>query len=150
MGSRLKVQFDDPQHGWMALTIRSDVGVATLNMSYVGFDTLHEMVDALHALILGDHYRSVRIMEEPTVCELQFHRQDDIMRLELHRLSPRNHRQTIFGDSGRFVEICLPFWRALRNLQTRFSTEEFGARWHRPFPLSDMEKLNADVGRLLR
>ena len=150
MGSRLKVQFDDPQHGWMALTIQSDVGVATLNMSVVGFDTLDEMVEALHALITGDHYRSVRIMEEPTVCELQFRREDGTMRLELHRLFPRNHRQTIFGDSGSIAEICLPFWRALRNLQTRFSTEEFGVRWHRPFPLSGMEKLNADVGRLLR
>jgi hypothetical protein len=93
MGSRLKVQFDDPQHGWMALTIQSDVGVATLNMSVVGFDTLDEMVEALHALITGDHYQSVRIMEEPTVCELQFRREDGTMRLELHRLFPRNHRQ---------------------------------------------------------
>jgi hypothetical protein len=150
MGSRLKVQFGDPQHGWMALTMQSDVGAATLNMSYVGFDTLDEMIEALHALITGDHYRSVRIMEEPTVCELQFRREDGTIRLHLHRLLPHNHFQPLFDDSGTFAEICLPFWRALRNLQTRFSTEEFGVRWHRPFPLSGMEKLSVDIQRLPR
>ena len=90
MGTRLRVQFDDPQHGWMTLTIQSDVGVATLNMSYVGFDTLDEMIDGLHALSTGECSRAVRIMEEPTVSELRSRRENGTIALVVCRISPPN------------------------------------------------------------
>jgi hypothetical protein len=37
MGSNLRVQFDDPQHGWMIMTIRSDAGIVTLTVSSVAY-----------------------------------------------------------------------------------------------------------------
>ena len=122
MGSSLKVQFDDPQHRWMVMTIRSDASVVTLTVSSVLYDTLDELVDSLHALATGDDYRSVRIFKEPASCELRFKRENDTIGLELCRFSAFNRLrspkpgQTLFEAVGTFAEICLPFWRALRNL----------------------------------
>jgi hypothetical protein len=147
MGSKLRVQFDDPQHGRMAMSIRSDASVVTLAVSSVLYDTLDELVDGLHALITGDCRRAVRIMEEPTVCELRFTREGAAIGLEVCRLSSRDRGQTLFETDGSFSEVCVPFWRALRNLQSRFSAEEFSLRWGRLFPLSGMDKLSARLGR---
>jgi hypothetical protein len=154
MDSPLKVQFDDPQGGWMAITIQSSAGVVTLSASSVLYDTLDELVDGLHALATGDHYRSVRIFEEPTSCELRFKRENSAMGLELCRFpsfSPARSAksgETLFEAVGTFVEICFPFWRALRNLQTRFPDDEFRLRWHRSFPDAGMQKLSANLHRL--
>jgi hypothetical protein len=49
MADALKVQFDDPQNGGMAMTIRSDETVVTLVMSRVLYNTLDELVDGLRA-----------------------------------------------------------------------------------------------------
>jgi hypothetical protein len=35
----------------------------------------------------------------------------------------------------------IPFWRALRNLQGRFSIEDLNRRWHRDFPWREIERL---------
>jgi len=156
MADALKVRFDDPQNGWMAMTIRSDETIVTLLVSYVLYNTLDELVDGLHALTTGDNYRSVRIFEEPTTCEMRFRRENGTIRFELCRFSSfsrvasRKPGQMLFEIEGTLAEVCLPFWRALRNLQTRFSEDEFQLRWRRPFPGSGMQKLRANLSRLLR
>ena len=73
-------------------------------------------------------------MEEPTVCELQFKRESVPIGLRVCRRTSRDHCQTLFETEGSFSEICVPFWRALRNLESRFSAEEFSRRWGRPLP----------------
>lgn len=151
MGNKLRVEFGDPQHGWMAMTIRSDASVVALTVSSVLYDTLDELVDGLRALTTGDDHRSVRIFEEPTSCELQFNLANGTMGLKLCRFDSHSRRssrkpgQRLFETAGSGSEICLPFWRALRNLQTRFSAEEFRLWWHRHFPESGMEKLGANL-----
>jgi hypothetical protein len=147
MGRKLRIQFDDPQHGWLAMFIRSDDTIVTLAVSRVAYDTLDELVDGLQALVTGDSYRAVRIMEEPTVCELRFKRESDAIRLKVCRLWSHDDCETLFETDGSFSELCLPFWRALRDLQWRFSAEEFSMRWGRPFPLSGMERLTTKLGR---
>ena len=156
MSSSLKVQFDDPQGGWMVVTIRSDASVVTLSVSSVLYDTLDELVDSLHALATGDDHPSVRIFEEPTSCELQFKRENGTIGLKLCRFAsfsrPRSGKpgETLLATAGTFAEMCLPFWRALRSLQTRFSDQEFQLRWRRPFPTSGMEKLSANLSSIPR
>src|SRR6266436_161875 len=134
LGSKLRVQFDDPQHGWMTISIRSDASLVTLTVSSVVYHTLDELVEGLHALATGDCSRCVRIMEEPTVCELQFKRESVPIGLRVCRRTSRDHCQTLFETESSFSEICVPFWRALRNLESRFSAEEFSRRWGRPLP----------------
>jgi len=123
MSSLLKVQLGDPQAGWMLMTIRSDAIVVRLTVSRALFDTLDELVDGLHALTTGDDYRLVRIFEEPTYCELRFKRENDTVSLEICRFAKfslaqsRRSGEALLATAGTFAEMCLPFWRALRDLQ---------------------------------
>jgi hypothetical protein len=134
----------------MRLIISADANVATLLASYTPFDTLGEMVDALHGLTTYDDRRLVRLSEEPEICELRFERENGTITLEVCRRASEQHRlcRTLLKATGSVSEVCLPFWRALRSLQTRFSEEEFELRWKRPFPASGMERLSANFRRM--
>jgi hypothetical protein len=146
----LKVEFGDPHAGWMDLMIRADACAVALTASYAGYGWLAEMVGTLHGLTTYDHRKLVRILEEPEVCELRFDRVDGTLSLEVCRRASEQHRhcRTLLEASGSILEMCLSFWRALRNLQTRFSEKEFERRWHSPFPTSGMEQLTAHLRQL--
>ncbi len=53
----------------------------------------------------------------------------------------------VFSTSGNYAEIYLPFWRALRGLQGRFSVAELEERWHNPFPQRELNALTALLGK---
>jgi hypothetical protein len=134
----------------MPLAIQADACVVALTASYTPYDSLNEMVGALHGLTTYDDVRLVHISEEPAVCELRFNRNGGTIELDLCRRAWEHHPhcRMLLEASGSILEMCLPFWRALRNLQARFSEKEFERRWHRPFPTSGMEQLTAHLRRL--
>ena len=98
--------------------------VVTLLASYTPFNSLDEMIDALHALTNYDDRKLVRVLEEPAICELRFERENGTIDLEVCRSLSIQHRycRTLLTARGSVPEMCLPFWRALASrLQTRFS-----------------------------
>jgi hypothetical protein len=119
-------------------------------MSYTPFDSLDELVGTLHGLTTYEDRKAVRISEEPEISELRFERVNSTMDLVVCRRASIQHRRCrmLLNTRGSTLEMCLPFWRALRNLQTRFSEREFELLWHRPFPTSEMEQLTAHLDHL--
>jgi hypothetical protein len=93
----------------MALTIRSNAGLAALVGSCVLYDTLDEMVEALRALAIGDDLRRVRVLEEPEECQLRFERESGTVRLEVCRRFSMRRGQTLLAAEGSYREVCLPF-----------------------------------------
>ena len=84
--------------------------------------------------------------EEPIESEFRFRRNGELVSLEV--LEFPDHRRVLqpasrFDFQGSYEEVALPFWRALRDLQGRFSGEELAARWHRSFPTSDLDDLTS-------
>src|SRR5262245_4066356 len=147
MGSSLKVRFGDPLHGWMSLSMQSDTHDVRLNMSHVLFDTLTDLVECLHAMNTGDDERSVQILEEPKICVLHFRRAAGDFEINAHRNCQPHQHELVLRHNGGFADVCMPFWRALRDLQVRAQTQDFVALWRRPFPELAMEKLSPTVGR---
>jgi hypothetical protein len=87
--------------------------------------------------------------EEPAERELRFSISGEEVGLEVYFFS--DHRRD-FGNgerklaiTGSYEEICVPFWRALRDLQGRFSYEELETRWNRPWPWKEIGLLTAAV-----
>ena len=61
----------------------------------------------------------------------------------LHESYKRTDKfESVFSLKGSYDQICMPFWRALRRLQTKHTPEELNERWHRAFPTDDLNKLN--------
>jgi len=146
--SRLKVEFDQPEHGWLKLELRSeDIGLSD-TFSHV-YPTLATLCDALCALAAGKHPRPVVFLLEPQELELSFKLQDS-QGCTVTAVQFSTHRRDLKGDvllehSGRAQEVVLSFWRALRRLQTCLPEPEFATRWREPFPANEMAALTAAV-----
>lgn len=145
MSGRLKASFDDPEHGWVGLTISRDEEVVTIITSYTPSDPFLDLTDALYNLFLYDGAAKVVLHYGAAEYELCFRREGDAVSLEAYEypghLRDAGAGERFFEASGSYEDICLPFWRALRNLQGRFSEDELNARWHRPFPSKEIDGL---------
>lgn len=153
MQPKLKVSFDDLEHGWVGLTITFGVQTLTIIASYTPSDSFLDLTNALHNLLLYDDQAKVTWHCEPVEDELLFSKNSADVNLKIYEYS--DYRRTsgreelIFEVSGTYAEICLPFWRALRNLQGRFSAEELDSRWHRSFPSREIDLLTAEIKKLV-
>jgi hypothetical protein len=147
MPDKLKAAFDDPEHGWVGLTFSRGGESVTVTASYTPSDSFLDLTDALYNLFLYGGEAKVVWHSGPIECELRFAREGDVVRFEAYEY-PDRLRDTVrgrlfFEASGTYEGICLPFWRALRNLQGRFSETELISRWHRPFPSKEIDNLTA-------
>jgi hypothetical protein len=143
---RIRVRFDDPDHGWIGLSIKAE-GSSDFqqSFSYTPYDSFGELIAALSQVSQGPGYASVHWNAEPVEFEFHFERAGDTARLQIER-HPDHRRikgqsSVLCSLSGTFEEIALPFWQALQNLRSRFSAEDLSKRWHRAFPGAELERL---------
>lgn len=150
--SRLRVEFDWPDHGWLKLELRCEQVVFAESFSHI-HPTLPRLCDALCALAEGRQPRPVVFVLEPQEFELSFRSQQNdhcsvnAVRFPDHGRDPEDG-EVVFEYSGTSPEVVLSFWRALRQLQTRLPDHEFTARWREPFPANEMALLTAAVERI--
>src|SRR6266511_221684 len=149
MKQKLTVSFDNPEHGWVGLTISQGEESLKIIASYTPSDSFLDLTNALYNLLYYRVGGAVTWHEEPAETELRFSISQEDVELEVYSFS--DHRRDYgrgereLAITGSYEEICVPFWRALRSLQGRFSAEELDARWHRPFPWKEIEILTAAI-----
>ena len=148
MQPKLKVAFDDLEHGWVQLTTSYGVETFAIVASYTSNDSFLDLTNALHSL-LSDGQAKVTWHCEPPEYDMLFSRSGANVSLEIHEYSDYRRGiergEKVFALSGIYEEVCLPFWRALRDLQGRFSVEELNSRWHRPFPSREIDLLTEEI-----
>src|SRR2546428_11264054 len=122
MRQELKISFDPPETGWLAIYLDSGAHQLKLPFSYTPFDLLSELVSAL--LNLSDGFDAkANCSYNPDRYEFLFRATDDTSQFEV--VSYPDHRraesagEVIFSFEGIATDICLSFWRALRELQGR-------------------------------
>ena len=147
MSHKLKIAFDDPGDGWVGLKLICGGEVAEIIASYTPYDSFLDLVNALYNLFLYEGEWRVIWNEAPVEYELRFRRTGNLVSLELVEFP--DHRRELQEAQGRlkatgsYDEVAIPFWRALRNLEGKFSSEELHARWHREFPSKQLEGLTS-------
>jgi hypothetical protein len=117
----------------------------TINASSTPSNSFLDLTNALHGLLQYEGRLTITWHEEPGEFEMRFSRREKVIRLEIVEY-PNHRRDLVTGGtaldiSGIYEEICIPFWRALRDLQGRFTTEELDGRWLRPFPSQEISLL---------
>ena len=149
--SRFKVRFGDPEHGWMNVALfDNNIEVLSFEASDI-YPSLDLLASALKAMREPRGEQTVDWTQEPDEIELRFVSHQDIIRLEIAK-SPASARPLERHENGLFFtgtydEICLPFWRALRNLEGRFTHEELAKRWKSYFPHQELQLLTEQLGK---
>lgn len=149
MSAKLKASFDDPAHGWVCLTIECGEHSTAIIASSTPSDSLSDLITGLGNLFLCEGEARIVWHYGRAETELRFLRAKDVIKLEVwyfeDHLRDYGRGEKELEVSGGFEEICLPFWRALRSLQGRFSADELTARWHRPFPSKEIDVLTKAI-----
>ena len=149
--SKLRVTFENPDAGTVWFTLASGSESVAISATYI-YNSFYQLADALHRIRAAPGQATVVWMCEPSEYEMQFCREADIIRLEVVWF-PGSERsvfkpgQVEMSMTGSYDEVCLPFWRALRELQGRLPASDFEARWGDPFPSRELELLTAVLGK---
>jgi hypothetical protein len=150
MNKPFRVSFNSPQSGWMSLSLKEGEQGLVAAVSYTPYDSLRALIEALRAMLEESSQQlTVKWNCEPD--ELDFQLRAEADRVSLEVLHFPDHRRikgtsrTLFSLTGPKLELCLPFWRALRSLHRDIETDEFDRNWQRPFPKSEMQHLTESV-----
>lgn len=148
MSRNLKFRLSDPRSGWLNVSLNWLGGEVEWATSYV-YDSLEQLVTALHGRLMSDGRSVVVWTSEPTEFETVFMRDGESLELRVYR-HPGHQRGADTGElllavSGDYAEICLPFWRGLRELQGRLAPQEIDLGWQRPFPRKELEGLTEAI-----
>ena len=83
---------------------------------------------------------------------MRFLKQEGAITLEMWYFDDHTRRvgqksQLEFSISGTYDAVCLPFWRALRDLQKLYTEKEFEQHWRSPFPTRELALLTQKLGK---
>jgi hypothetical protein len=144
MNEKLRVAFDQPADGWLQLEIHATESAFRDTFSHI-YSSLPDLCEALCDVLVGDiQPRRVVFLLEPAEVELRFAPHDGRCRVSLKLFAGRRRDidgRAVFEFDGATADIVLPFWRALRRLQTILPEDEFEKVWREPFPRHEMQVL---------
>ena len=141
---KLKVSFDEPEHGWIAITMSADDEKFMLIPSRVPYDSITELAAALNKILEGYSEAVVRWSEGPAEYEFVFRVSDGSLNLDVYEVTLVQggiRRDSVFNFIGPRDQLLISFWRALRELQGRYDPAEYERRWKEPFPTRELEVL---------
>jgi hypothetical protein len=146
----IEVEFQRPWDGGTWCVIATNQSRLETSASYVPHDSIGDLAAALALVLKGGPEAVVSWNEEPAEYEFRFQGRGGEVRLDVvrhagHGRTGRGGHPVLAVEGGR-LEVCRPFWRALRRLEGLIPPDEYEAAWGHPFP---HEKVS-EVGQLLQ
>lgn len=127
----------------MSLCLKAGGRSFVTGVSHQPYDSLRELIEALCALLEGRGPVVVRWNREPEEFDFVFRPEGEAVALEVVRFA--DHRRAagaqVFAARVTRDALCRAFWRELRELRRRGSTDEFESNWRRAFPDEDLRRL---------
>jgi hypothetical protein len=146
--NKLKIALDDVNAGWAQLSMSDGEQNVSITVSFI-YDGFTMLTNVLYGLPFEQGEKTVTWLGEPEEYDMRFVRSGETMDLEVREFP--NHLRgfsqgiLLFSFTGNYNQVCIPFWRALRSLQGRFSEQELEERWKRPFPHRELNNLTAAI-----
>lgn len=137
----LQVVLETPKSGWLTVNIAGQGGAFTAVGSDVPFDFLAELVRAIASVIDMEGVFKAVLNEEPRELAFEFRRMTGTTILQVVECKTA---ERLFVFSGRLTVVVLPFWRALRRLESRWPAGD----WRWAFPENEMAQLSVAVKAL--
>jgi hypothetical protein len=154
MSEKLRVSFNSPQCGWMSFELRAGVQSLVNAVSYTPYDSLRDLIDALSRLLSEDIHLTVKWAYEPDEADFNFRARGEQAGLEVkwykNHLRLEGTGERVFFFEGSRLDLCHPFWKALRDMQSDMEVDDFARNWGRKFPESEMRRLTEDIAAYKR
>lgn len=147
MSEKLRVSFESPQSGWMSLRLEAGGRKFVTAVAHAPYDSLRELIEALTALLEGRERALVRWNCEPDEFDFEFAGRASEVSVEVTRYPDHRRRASavVFRTRQQRADVCLAFWRELRQLHRRAGTDEFEQNWRRAFPEEELRRLTKTI-----
>jgi len=149
MNEKLHVVFNSPQCGWMSFELSAGEQSLIDAVSYTPYDSLTDLIRALSQLLVADAELTVKWAYEPDEVDFNFRASGDEAELEVkwykNHLRVEGTGDRVFFWQGSRLDLCHPFWKALRDIQSDTEVDEFTRNWRREFPEAEMKQLTGDI-----
>ena len=151
---KLTIHIDRPEHGWTSVDLSVGDQRYSFYPSHVPHDSITDLVNALRSLLDGYDRVTVRWNDEPVEHEFVFEQKEGTVSLFVSiflydRAVAGVVPEQVLRFSGSVKDVVWPFWKALRDMQSRQSREEYEKHW-RTFPEREMTELTKRVKELKR
>jgi hypothetical protein len=145
MSQKFRVSFNSPQSGWMSIGLKAGQESFVTAVSHAPYDSLRDLILALGKLLQGKTSITVKWNREPEEYDFKLQcngtsAQLDVIRYPDHRRL-KSKSETVFSHHASALDLCLPFWKALRELHRDINVDEFDKNWRREFPEEEMQEL---------
>lgn len=129
----------------MSLSLKAGRANLAIAASYLHYNSLHDLIEALTALLGGrEQSITVRWNCEPEEYDFQLAAEGDELQLNVVRYPDHRRREaarrTVFSVRASVLDISVAFWRELRGLRRRILVDEFDRNWRREFPHAGMRE----------
>jgi len=144
----MKLQFGKADHGWLPTTLELEDRTLAFDVSYLPYDFVGELTRALLGVLTAPGEYVARICEEPTEHLWRFRSSDPsaVVFEVVTCLGRRSDRGEVTAElRGPPLDIVLPLWRGLQELQSRARREGYNSHWSRPFPFDALAQLTEGV-----
>jgi hypothetical protein len=134
---KLKVEFDEPEHGWIGLSVANGEQIVSIDADSRS-ESFRELITALLCCLEDKGEYVATWLEEPHITELHFEKRNETITLRIFGSDvssyPKIHVEPELTAIGSYSQICLPFWRALHSLQGRYSEQQLKELIQDDFP----------------
>lgn len=137
----------------MSFELRAGAESLTDTVAYTPYDSLVDLINALGQLLRDDDSggATVRWAHNPDELDFTFSASGgeaaqldvDWYRDQLRADGVTGER--VFSFTGSRLDVCQPFWQALRDLQSDVEVDEFTRNWGREFPARELQQLTGEI-----
>lgn len=149
LDAKLKVEFDTPENGWTKVTVSAGDSFYQFFPSYTPYDSFSELVNALLKILDGYSETVVRWNDEPTEYKFVFISEGGKVIFNIYEIINSVVAGKVdierFNFSGSQNEVLRPFWKGLRDMQSKQDSDEYKRQWHRSFPESEILELKQRI-----
>lgn len=150
--SKLKVEIEAPKHGWTQVKLSAENHDYQFFPSDVPIDSISGLVKAILEILSGNKEAKVYWNDEPVEHNFVFTIENEVCDFKVYEIFGSiagDKLEERFGFKGTKYEVLRPFWKALCDMKSKQSLDEYEFHWGNPFPTNEMFEIKKKL-KLLR
>ena len=149
--SKLKIEIEAPKHGWTHVKVDSKNNLYEFFPSDVPIDSIGELVKAMLEILNGNNQSKVYWNDEPVEHQFFFTIEKEFCVFKVYEVFESINGSNLeekFSFKGTKYEVLRPFWKALCDMKSKQSLEEYEKHWGNSFPTNEMFEIKEKLKSL--
>lgn len=149
--AKLKVEIEAPEHGWTNVKLSTEENTYEFFPSDVPIDSISELVNAMLEILNGNNQSKVYWNDEPIEHNFIFSIENGYCNFKVYEVFESVGGKKLiekFSFRATKYKVLRPFWKALCDLKSKQSLEDYEKHWGNPFPTNEILEIKQKLKSL--